>query len=244
MPICPHCGREVSKGVEYCPSCGERLKKEFSPEERERYVQELEASIAEEKRVKQEQEEERKREKKEARERELEEYRKKADKEWAKKSKTARIAMIVGVVALLAAVPTILCIRTAQLKSTPEAIAAAILGTPKGDTDSGVISATYDGGKLEVEYQFFPLGQFAVEKEASYKLVPMFKKVFSETPASEVVVYVMGPFRDQYGNITWMPVLTLGITRTSFEKIHWSNIANTEFYMACDTYWKPPLLTV
>lgn len=43
MPICPHCGQEVSEGAEYCPSCGERVKKGFTPEEREKYIQELEA---------------------------------------------------------------------------------------------------------------------------------------------------------------------------------------------------------
>lgn len=239
MPVCSHCGKEVSEGIKFCPECGERLKKGFTSDERQKYIQELEESTAEEKRIEQEQEEKRKREEKEAHEKEAEEYSKKSHEEWAKKPKAARIAITVGFIALIVAVPVILCSRGAQPKATtPEAIAVGTLGTPKGDTDSGVISATYDGVKLEVEYQFYPLGLFAVEKEASHELVPMFKKVFAGTPASEVVVHVMGPFRDQYGNITWMPVLTLGITRTSFEKINWSNIADTEFYMACDTYWK------
>jgi hypothetical protein len=49
MPVCSHCGKEVSEGIKFCPECGERLKKEFSPEEKEKYIQELEASVKEEK---------------------------------------------------------------------------------------------------------------------------------------------------------------------------------------------------
>ena len=49
MPVCSHCGKEVSEGVKFCPECGERLKKEFTPEEKEKYVKELEASAKEEK---------------------------------------------------------------------------------------------------------------------------------------------------------------------------------------------------
>jgi len=49
MPICSHCGKEVSEGIKFCPECGERLKKEFTPEETEKYIQELEASAKEEK---------------------------------------------------------------------------------------------------------------------------------------------------------------------------------------------------
>jgi len=49
MPFCPHCGKEVNEGIKFCPECGERLKKEFTPEEKEKYIQELEASVKEEK---------------------------------------------------------------------------------------------------------------------------------------------------------------------------------------------------
>jgi len=49
MPFCPNCGKEVSEGIKFCPECGERLKKEFTPEEKEQYIQELEASDKEEK---------------------------------------------------------------------------------------------------------------------------------------------------------------------------------------------------
>jgi len=49
MPLCPHCGKEVSEGIKFCPKCGERLKKEFTPEEKEENIQELEASVKEEK---------------------------------------------------------------------------------------------------------------------------------------------------------------------------------------------------
>ena len=49
MPVCSHCGKEVSEGVSFCPDCGERLKKGFTPEETEKYIQELEASVKEEK---------------------------------------------------------------------------------------------------------------------------------------------------------------------------------------------------
>jgi len=49
MSVCSHCGKEVSEGIKFCPECGERLKKEFTPEEKEKYIQELEASVKEEK---------------------------------------------------------------------------------------------------------------------------------------------------------------------------------------------------
>ena len=48
MPVCSHCGKEVSEGIKFCPECGERLKKEFTPEEKEKYIQELEVSVEEE----------------------------------------------------------------------------------------------------------------------------------------------------------------------------------------------------
>ncbi len=49
MPVCSHCGKEVSERIKFCPECGERLKKEFTPEEKEKYIQELETSVKEEK---------------------------------------------------------------------------------------------------------------------------------------------------------------------------------------------------
>ncbi|MGA2670478.1 MAG: zinc ribbon domain-containing protein [Dehalococcoidia bacterium] len=55
MPLCSHCGREVSEGVSFCPECGERLKKGFTPEEKQEYIQELKASIEEEKKAKEQQ---------------------------------------------------------------------------------------------------------------------------------------------------------------------------------------------
>jgi uncharacterized repeat protein (TIGR02543 family) len=49
MAFCSHCGKEVSEDVSFCPDCGERLKKGFTPEEKQKYIQELEASVKEEK---------------------------------------------------------------------------------------------------------------------------------------------------------------------------------------------------
>lgn len=144
------------------------------------------------------------------------------------------ISLIVGLVSVIG------CGGSEIKSSAPDDIAIEVLGTPEGDEDSGVISANYDGLKLEVEYQFFPLGMFSLEKEASYDLVSMFKKVFEKTRAGEIVVRVLGPFKDKYGNYTWEHVLTLGITRASFDRINWEHMADTEFYKACDTYWKLP----
>lgn len=213
MPTCPHCGKEVSEGIEHCSSCNERLKRGFAPQELGKYIRELESSTSQEKR---------------------------ANEEWSKVSLRKRVAIAVGVIALLAIVPFIVILGDQPSPATPVTIALEILGTPEGDTDSGVVSATYDGLKLVVQYQFYLPGLLAVEEEVSYELAPMFKEVFSETIAREVVVHVMGPLRDQYGNITWMRVLTLGITRNSFGKINWSDMTDTEFYEACDTYWESP----
>jgi len=44
VPFCANCGKEVGEGVAFCPNCGLRLKKGFTSGERERYIQELEAS--------------------------------------------------------------------------------------------------------------------------------------------------------------------------------------------------------
>jgi len=49
VPVCPNCGKEVGEGVVHCNDCGERLKKGFTPEERQQYIEELQASIEEEK---------------------------------------------------------------------------------------------------------------------------------------------------------------------------------------------------
>jgi len=48
MPFCPNCGKEVSEGVTFCPECGQRLKQAFTPEERQKYIDELKASVEEE----------------------------------------------------------------------------------------------------------------------------------------------------------------------------------------------------
>ena len=42
--FCLDCGKGVGEGVRFRPDCGHRLKKGFAREERESYVQELEAS--------------------------------------------------------------------------------------------------------------------------------------------------------------------------------------------------------
>jgi len=49
MPFCPNCGKEVSEGVTFCPECGQRLKEGFTPEERQKYIEELETSVEGEK---------------------------------------------------------------------------------------------------------------------------------------------------------------------------------------------------
>lgn len=40
---CPNCGQEVGEGVRFCPECGQRLMG-FTPEERQKYIEELKAS--------------------------------------------------------------------------------------------------------------------------------------------------------------------------------------------------------
>jgi hypothetical protein len=42
--FCPDCGKGVGEGVRFCLGCWQRLRKGFTPEEREVYIEELEAS--------------------------------------------------------------------------------------------------------------------------------------------------------------------------------------------------------
>jgi len=49
MPFCSHCGKEVTEDTKFCPECGQRLKEGFTPEERQKYIEELKASVEEEK---------------------------------------------------------------------------------------------------------------------------------------------------------------------------------------------------
>ena len=51
MPYCPNCGKEIAEDVLFCPQCGQRLKQGFTPEERQKYIEELEASIEESQRI-------------------------------------------------------------------------------------------------------------------------------------------------------------------------------------------------
>ena len=46
MPFCSHCGKEVSEDATFCPKCGQRLMG-FTPEERQKYIEELKASTKE-----------------------------------------------------------------------------------------------------------------------------------------------------------------------------------------------------
>ncbi len=49
MPFCPNCGKEVSKDTKFCPKCGQRLKEGFTPEDRQKYIEEFKASVEGEK---------------------------------------------------------------------------------------------------------------------------------------------------------------------------------------------------
>ena len=42
--FCPDCGKGVREGVRFCLGCWQRLRKGFTLEEREGYIEELEAS--------------------------------------------------------------------------------------------------------------------------------------------------------------------------------------------------------
>jgi len=68
---CPNCGQEVGEDTKFCPECGQRIvreeepraptgfggeaKKGFTPEERQKYIDELKASIEEQKRIRENQ---------------------------------------------------------------------------------------------------------------------------------------------------------------------------------------------
>gem|GEM_PF-718453 len=43
MPVCPNCGEQANENMTFCPYCGERLKRGFTHEEKQKYIQDLEA---------------------------------------------------------------------------------------------------------------------------------------------------------------------------------------------------------
>lgn len=55
MPSCSNCGKEVEQDAKFCPECGQRLKEGLTPEERQRYIEELKASTEEQKRIRENQ---------------------------------------------------------------------------------------------------------------------------------------------------------------------------------------------
>jgi len=90
MPFCSHCGKELNEDAAFCPGCGQRLMG-FTPEERQKYIDELKASIEEEKTLEQQQEKE---------------IRQEQAEQWSKKYSKVIIAAVIGIIILAAVLPS------------------------------------------------------------------------------------------------------------------------------------------
>lgn len=97
MPFCPNCGKETGKGITFCPECGQRIKEEFTPEERQKYIEELKASMDEKKRAEKELKEKQKGEEEERKEQEAEARKRQAEK-WTKKHPWVAVIILLVII--------------------------------------------------------------------------------------------------------------------------------------------------
>ncbi|MFU0783770.1 MAG: hypothetical protein ACFWT2_11910 [Thermoanaerobacterium thermosaccharolyticum] len=112
---------------------------------------------------------------------------------------------------------------------TPEEAIKQVLGTPQDkDKDSGVTKVEKDGDEYVVTYNFFPVGVSDFNSELGVKLTQKIKQLYEDNKQIDKLQFVCyGPYEDDYGNITWKPVVSFKVSRAIFNKINWDNFSDT-----------------
>lgn len=112
--------------------------------------------------------------------------------------------------------------------SSPEALLKSVFSKPENDKDSGMTSFKISNSNSEavINYNYFPVGISSFQEELGVELTPKLKTLFeADNTFNKVTIIAYGPFEDNYGNITWKPMLSMEITREIINKINWDNFA-------------------
>lgn len=117
--------------------------------------------------------------------------------------------------------------QVANLK--PEEAIKQALGTQQDkDKDSGVTKVEKDGSEYVVTYNFFPAGVSDFNSELGVELTQKIKQLYEDNKQIDKLQFVCyGPYEDDYGNITWKPVVSFKVNREIFSKINWDNFSDT-----------------
>lgn len=112
---------------------------------------------------------------------------------------------------------------------TSEEAIKQVLGTQQGkDKDSGVTKVEKDGSEYVVTYNFFPAGVSDFNSELGVELAQKIKQLYEDNKQIDKLQFVCyGPYEDDYGNITWKPVVSFKVNRAIFSKINWDNFSDT-----------------
>lgn len=147
---------------------------------------------------------------------------------------TGKLPKITGrkIPALFILAGFVLIMAAAAVPSTPpnpEAQIKTVLGTPKGDSDSGVVGLQYLPPNVTVDYHLYPSGLTSYPEEIGIELAPKVKQLFTKDASIEKLTFnVIFPYQDRYGNITWRPYCSFSITKQTYNRINWDNFASQD----------------
>ena len=177
MPFCSHCGKELNEDAAFCPGCGQRLMG-FTPEERQKYIDELKASIEEEKTLEQQQEKE---------------IRQEQAEQWSKKYSKVIIAAVIGIIILAAVLPSWL---SSGGSSEPESSTLppeySIPSTPSNETKTAP--------PLIANWEVVDLDYKIVEKNETWWKFS-WQATLKNNTSSVVEFYITVNFLDRHGFI-------------------------------------------
>lgn len=134
------------------------------------------------------------------------------------------------VFASLLAILIVGCSSDTQVANlTPEEAIKQVLGMPQDkEKDSGVAKVEKDGSEYVVTYNFFPAGVSDFNSELGVELTQKIKQLYGNNKQIDKLQFVCyGPYQDDYGNITWKPVVSFKVSRAIFSKINWDNFSDT-----------------
>jgi len=117
-----------------------------------------------------------------------------------------------------------------------------VFGRPKGQYGSGMKSfdlvAHVEGSRrffLSIDYMFYPLGIFSYEKELGTELSSKIRKLYEVAPDVDIItIWILSPFKDDYGNITWKHSVCLKFDRILYNKINWKLFDDTKLLSICE----------